>query len=126
MQELSDTGESPTYETLWLQDYVEIPVDLDTFLCEDEYLGLTNRNGDAVYPYWKIAMHDIFDAGNQYHECIFTGATRIGKTSTAITCTCYMLYRLMCLRDPQKFFNKKEVSKFTISFFNVTKDLAMA
>ena len=125
LQELSDTGESPTYETLWLQDYVEIPVDLDTFLCEDEYLGLTNRNGDAVYPYWKIAMHDIFDAGNQYHECIFTGATRIGKTSTAITCTCYMLYRLMCLRDPQKFFNKKEVSKFTISFFNVTKDLAM-
>lgn len=31
LQELSETGSSPTYDTLWLQDYVELPVDLDTF-----------------------------------------------------------------------------------------------
>ena len=124
LQELSETGSSPTYDTLWLQDYVELPVDLDTFLCDDYYLGQTNRNGAAIYPYWKKSMHDIFDAGNQYVECVFTGATRIGKTSTAITCAAYMLYRMMCLRDPQAFFQKKEISQFSLLFFNLTLDLA--
>ena len=124
LQELSDTGSSPTYDTLWLQDYVELPVDLDTFLCDDYYLGKTNRNGAAIYPYWKRSMHDIFDAGNQYVECVFTGATRIGKTSTAITCAAYMLYKMMCLRDPQAFFQKKEISQFSLLFFNLTLDLA--
>lgn len=124
LQELSDTGTSPTYDTLWLQDYKELPVDLDTFLCDDRYLGLTNREGQAIYPYWKQSMHDIFDAGNQYTQCVFTGATRIGKTSTAITCAAYMLYRMMCLRDPQKFFQKKEISQFSVLFFNLTLDLA--
>ena len=124
LQELSDTGTSPTYDNLWLQDYKELPVDLDTFLCDDRYLGLTNREGQAIYPYWKQSMHDIFDAGNQYTQCIFTGATRIGKTSTAITCAAYMLYRMMCLRDPQKFFQKKEISQFSLLFFNLTLDLA--
>ena len=124
LTELSQYGESETYKNLWLEDYKEIPVDLDTFLCNDRYLGKVTRNGEGIYPYWKTAMHQIFDAGNKYHECMFTGATRIGKSSTAITCTAYMLYRLMCLKDPQKFFNKKEESKFSILFFNVTKDLS--
>lgn len=124
LTELSQYGESDTYKNLWLEDYKEIPVDLDTFLCNDRYLGKVTRNGEGIYPYWKTAMHQIFDAGNKYHECMFTGATRIGKSSTAITCTAYMLYRLMCLKDPQKFFNKKEESKFSILFFNVTKDLS--
>ena len=124
LTELSQYGESETYKNLWLEDYKEIPVDLDTFLCNDRYLGKVTRNGEGIYPYWKTAMHQIFDAGNKYHECMFTGATRIGKSSTAITCTAYMLYRLMCLKDPQKFFNKKEESKFSILFFNVTKELS--
>lgn len=124
LEEFSLSGKSYTYENLWLQDYKEIPVDLDTFLCDPLYLGPVTRNGEAIYPFWKEALHKIFDSGNKYHECIFTGATRIGKTSTAITATAYMLYRLMCLRDPQKFFGKKEISKFSIMFFNVTKDLA--
>lgn len=124
LEEFAQDGVSPTYEQIWLADYVEIPVDIDTFIESDTYLGRTNRNGQSVYPYWRTVLRDIFNAGNQFHEVILTGATRIGKTSTAITATCYMLYRLMCLKDPQKYFNKKEVSKFSILFFNITKDLA--
>lgn len=124
LQELSIDGYSPTYEQVWLADYKEIPVSIDTFIESDTYLGKTNRNGAAVYPYWRTVLHDIFNAGNQFHEVVLTGATRIGKSSTAITATAYMLYRLMCLRDPQKYFGKKEVSKFSILFFNITKDLA--
>lgn len=124
LKELSDTGYSPTYDNIWLADYKEIPVDINTFLNSDTYLGKTNRHGEAVYPFWRSELNTVFNAGNKYHEWILTGATRIGKSSTAIAATSYMLYKLMCLRDPQKFFNKKEVSKFSILFFNITKDLA--
>lgn len=124
LEEISETGDSQTYRDIWLTDYKEIPVDIDTFLCDDYYLGKTNRNGQAVYPYWKNFMQKLFYSGNKYEEVFFTGATRIGKSSTAITCTAYMLYKLMCLRDPQQYFGKKDVSVFSILFFNLTKELA--
>ena len=124
LEEISETGESKTYTDLWLQDYKEIPVDLDTFLCSNTYLGNITRQGEAIYPFWRKELHRFFDAGNKYIEWILTGATRIGKSSTGITAASYMLYLLMCLRNPQKFFNKKEGSKFSILFFNITKDLA--
>ena len=124
LQELADEGYSKTYEDIWLADYKEIPVDIDTFIESDLYLGKTNRNGASVYPFWRNALRDIFHDGNKFEEVFFTGATRIGKSSTAITGTAYMLYKLMCLRNPQQYYNKKDVSKFSILFFNVTKDLA--
>ena len=124
LEEFASMGFSPTYEDVWLADYKEIPVDINTFICGDRYLGRTNRNGQAVYPFWHKTLNDIFKEGNRYEECFFTGATRIGKSSTAITATGYMLYKLMCLRDPQKFFGKKDVSVFSILFFNITKDMA--
>lgn len=124
LEELSIDGYSQTYEDIWLADYKEIPVDIDTFIENDTYLGKTNDRGKSVYPYWRKVLRDIFHAGNKYSECIFTGATRIGKTSTGITAASYMLYRLMCLRDPQKYFNKKDVSIFSILFFNITEKLA--
>lgn len=124
LEELSQTGTSKLYDDLWLADYKEIPVDIDTFLVSDTYLGKTNRNGESIYPFWRQTLHDIFTAGNKYNEIAFTGATRIGKTSTAITGVAYMLYRLMCLRNPQEYYNKKEVSQFSILFFNITRELA--
>ena len=124
LRELSMTGSSITYDNLFLQDYKEIPVDIDTFLCSDEYLGFANDGGDSIYPYWKKGFHTIFDNPLQYTQIIFTGATRIGKSSTAVTGVAYMLYRLMCFRNPQKFFKKKEISKFYFLFFNITLDLA--
>lgn len=124
LEELAETGESKTYEQVWLADYKEVPVDIDTFLNSDTYLGKTNSNGASVYPFWRKELHNVFDAGNKYYEWILSGATRIGKTSTAVSGSSYDLYRLMCLRDPQKFFGTKEVSKFSILFFNITKDLA--
>lgn len=124
LHELSVSGKSKTYDDIWLSDYKEIPVSIDTFLEHDYMLGKTNRNGKAVYPYWRKVMKEIFAKDGEYDEVILTGATRIGKSTTAVTGVAYMLYRLMCLRDPQEYFQKKEVSKFSVLFFNVTKDLA--
>lgn len=122
--EISETGYSSTYNDVWLADYKEIPVSIETFLTSDAYLGRTNRHGDAVYPYWRKSLIEFFNAGNKYQEWILTGATRIGKSTTAVTGASYMLYRLMCLRNPQVYFGLKDISKISILFFNITLDLA--
>lgn len=124
LEELSETGDSETYSNIWTADYKEIPVSIDTFIESEKYLGCTNKQGSSVYPEWRTVLRDIFNSGNKYNEIVFTGATRIGKTSTAITATAYMLYKLMCLKSPQEFFGKKDISKFSVLFFNITKDLA--
>ena len=124
LQELAATGHSTTYEQVWLADYKEIPVDKYTFLTNPYYLGGTNNNGAAIYPAWMDVMLELERTGNQYNEIVFTGATRTGKTSTAVADACYQLYRLMCLRDPQAYFGLKSTTNISIFFFNLTQTLA--
>ena len=124
LQEMVDKGYSQTLEQLWLSDFKEVPVSIDEFLRNPKYLGNTNNLGESVYPFWKHTLTDIFNSGNKYFEIILSGATRIGKSSTAVSAMAYMLYRLMIYKDPHSYFRKKEVSKFTIAFANLTKDLA--
>lgn len=124
IQEVSIKGYSETLETLWLSDFKEVPVSIDEFICNNYYMGQTNRSGEAVYPYWRQTAHNIFGSGNKYSEIILSGATRIGKTSTMTVILAYMLYRLMLYRNPHEYFKKKEVSRFTIAFANLTMELA--
>lgn len=124
LQEIVDTGDSYTLEKLWLADFKEVPVSINQFLCDPMYLGESNRNGEAVYPFWRQTMNNIFTEGNRYSEIILSGATRIGKSSTAVSIMAYMLYRLMLYKNPHEYFKKKAVSRFTLAFANLTKDLA--
>lgn len=124
LQELSESGDSATYRNLWLADYKEIPVDKYTFLTSPEYLGNTNNNGKSIYPAWMDLMLELERTGNQFTEIILTGATRTGKTSTAVSDCAYNLYKLMCLRDPQQFFGLKSVTRISIFFFNLNETLA--
>lgn len=124
LEEMQDKGYSQTLEQIWLKDFVEVPVSIDQFISDDKYLGGTNNNGQMIYPFWRKTLNDIFTEDKNYYEILFSGATRIGKTSTAITGIAYMLYRLMIYRDPHSYFRKKSVSKFTLAFANLTKSLA--
>lgn len=124
LDEIQKSGYSYTLEQIWLVDFKEVPVSIEQFICDPMYLGETNRHGDAVYPFWKQTLNNIFNQGNKYNEIILSGATRIGKTSTAVIIVAYMLYRLMIYRNPHEYFKKKEISRFTIAFANLTKDLA--
>lgn len=124
LEEVLKDGYSRTLEQLWLVDFKEVPVSISEFISSPFYMGPVTRNGDAIYPFWKETLESIFDAGNKYNEIILSGATRIGKTSTAVVILAYILYRLMLYRNPHEYFKKKEVSKFTIGFANLTKDLA--
>lgn len=124
LEELSDKGYSQTLEQIYLVDFKEVPVTIDRFLTDPEYLGETNGCGDQIYPGWWKVYNDVFDPQQDIYEVVLSGATRIGKTSTAVSCMCYMTYLLMCYRNPQRYFGLKEVSRATIAFANLTKELA--
>ena len=126
LNEMSNTGYSYTLERVWLSDFQEIPVGIDQFLNDPYYLGETNNLGENIYPFWRNMMNEVFNAGNRYNEIVISGATRIGKSSTCVTMMAYMLYKLMLYRDPHRYFGKKAISKFTLGFANLTKELALS
>ncbi len=124
LEEVALKGYSETLECIFLQDFKEVPVSIDQFICDPYYLGSTTNCGETVYPFWKNMLHDLFSEGNKYNEIILSGATRIGKSSTAVTIMAYMLYRLMIYKDPHAYFHKKAISKFTIAFANLNEKLS--
>lgn len=126
LEELSDKGYSETLETLYLVDFKEVPVSIDRFLTDPEYLGGSNDCGNQIYPGWWDVYHNVFDNQKDIYEVVLSGATRIGKTSTSVSMMAYMTYLLMCYRNPQKYFGLKEVSRATIAFANLTKELALS
>lgn len=125
LEELSDKGYSETLDTLYLVDFKEVPVSIDRFLTDPEYLGSSNDCGNQIYPGWWDVYHNVFDSQKDIYEVVLSGATRIGKTSTSVSMMAYMTYLLMCYRNPQKYFGLKEISRATIAFANLTKELAL-
>lgn len=124
LEELSITGESETLETVYLTDFKEVPVSIDTFLSDPYYLGKSNGNGTQIYPGWWDVYSDVFDSDRDIYEVILSGATRIGKTRTAISMMAYMTYLIMCYRNPQRYFGLTDTTIPVIAFANLTKDLA--
>lgn len=125
LQELGDTGHSDTYDNVWLADYEEIPVDIDTFLEDPEYLGQATNLGTQIYPFWRNTLRKIFANGDtEYEEIAFTGAIGIGKTAIAVYAIAYLTYRLLCLKHPQRYFGFADTDEIAIFFFNATVALA--
>lgn len=124
LQELADKGYSQTLEQMYLVDFKEVPVTIDRFLTDPYYLGSSNDCGNQIYPGWWEAYHSVFDAERDIYEVILSGATRIGKTSSAVSMVAYMTYLIMCYRNPQRYFKHKDTMIPVIAFANLTKDLA--
>lgn len=126
LKEYAETGTSKTYNDVWLEDYEEIPVDIDTFLEDPEYLGQATNYGRQIYPFWRERLREIFAKGDtEYAEICFTGAIGVGKTAIAVYAIAYLLYRLLCLRNPQRYFGFADTDEIAIFFFNATVALAM-
>ena len=124
LEEYRDHGTSETLLDIWKADYDEIPIPVDEFIKNPYYLGKSTRNGESIYPYWRKKYQEIFDPSLGYEEIVLTGAIGVGKTRTAVISLCYLLYKLMCLKNPQEYFKFNEGDKITIFFLNITLTLA--
>lgn len=124
LNEINTTGSSSLYKEMLGEDYEEVPVNIDTFIEDDRYIGKVTQQGTTIYPYWRNMLRQIFDPNHNYNEVIFTGAIGLGKTTIAITAMAYILYQLLCLKNPQKFYGLQGNSKIVLAFFNVNLDLS--
>ena len=97
--------------------YTELPVDIDTFIEDDHYIGKETRNGQSIYPFWRQRLREMFDPEhpNKYREMFCATAIGTGKTRVTLIAFTYTLYCYMCLRNPDEFF-KFSSSKDTLAF----------
>ena len=102
------------------RDYHTRPVDLETFVKDPYYLGVTCDN---IYPQLLEDLKEIFSGG--YTEAIFTGSIGYGKTFVSSIGICRVLYELSCMRNPQRTLGlASEADNIAIVGFSVTEELA--
>lgn len=96
-------------ETQWLLDHPEFterPATMEEFLGPD-YLNIASK----IRPGIRKALCDIFDQDpenlriSQYERAMVTGGIGIGKTTFASIALPYMAHWVLCLKDPQEYFN---------------------
>lgn len=122
-------GDSSLYQQLKYQDFDEIPVDIETFLHDKNYLGnglIDSEGRFTVFPYWIETLKKIFpdNLTTRYNTLVLTGSIGIGKSFFAVLCMLYLLYRMLCLKDPYIYYGLQPIDKITFSFINVTIDAA--
>lgn len=127
LNQFSKEGKSDKYNKLIYDDYEEIPVDIETFLKDPQYLGkgLINEEGKfTVYPYWLDVLKKVFPDNNStnYNTLVLSGAIGLGKSFVAVLCMLYQLYRMMCLKDPYIHYGLQPIDKITFAFMNITLD----
>ena len=125
---MAEEGEStsPTLNYLYAIDYEEIPVDIDTFIEHDDYLGITFDRGKGIYPYWRQVLRDVFSSDSPFMEIVFSGAIGLGKSTIAEVGIAYILYQLLCLRNPQRYYGLQDSSYITIALINLSLDAVYA
>jgi len=132
LKEFAKDGSSRTYAELLYADYKEIPVDIETFLNDDKYLGNAWKDGSGklkLYPFWLKELKDIFPSNiaTDYDTLLESGARGIGKSEIACGVICpYLMYRVMCLKDPLEHYHIKNTEKIAFAFMNIKLDLAEA
>lgn len=127
---LKDTlknDKSEELNELLATDYEQLPVDIDTFMTDGQYMGqYTNFGRNLKYRKWPETLRDWFPnplAPSPYTEIAVTGATRLGKTVNTCYAGAYFLHRLMCLRDPNSYYGQPGATLW-FCFYNNTLDSA--
>lgn len=112
----------------WLKNnpnFDERPASITEFL-GDRYLNIDKN----VRPGLRKALLDIFgEEANgyslaAYKEAMMTGAIGIGKTTFASIVLPYMVHWVLCLKDPQAFFDLMPGSRIAFMMMSTSEDQA--
>ena len=134
LKEYSQEGQSAILDDLKYSDFEEIPVDVDTFLDDPQYIGqglwitdeFTGERRCTVFPYWREVLKKIFpdNTTTAVNTVILAGAIGIGKTFCGVLIQLYLLYRMLCLKDPYAAWGMQPIDKITFSMMNITIEAA--
>lgn len=83
-------------------------VSLDTFLDSKYYLGI----GDEVFPEMRKQAKSIIDGG--FQQAAVVAGIGAGKTTLSEILVCYEAHKLLCLRDPHKYFHMADDKPISI------------
>ena len=95
--------------------YKERPVGIREFILSPDFLNLK----DTIRPKVLIDLEDLFDSPDnfgfcKYEEAVFDEGIGSGKTMKSAIIVAYLLYHLLCLKNPQKTFKMDSGSMITI------------
>lgn len=129
LKEFNESGKSERYERILYADYKEIPVDIETFIEDNNYLGKAWHDGGGnviLYPYWRKVLKELFpdNISTSVNNFIESGARGLGKSEIAVTIGLYLMYRVLCLKNPWETLRLKSTEKICFAFMNITKYLA--
>lgn len=129
LEQYAKKGSSEIFNELVYSDYEEIPVDIETFLTDDSYMGQAWKDSEnklKIYPYWMKKLKELFPTpfDTKVNNFIASGARGLGKSEICVAIMCYLLYRIMCLKNPLEYFHMKPTEKIVFAFMNIKLDLA--
>ena len=129
LNEYASEGHSNTLDAIILEDYAEIPVDIETFVDSNDYLGYAWHDAEGkskLYPYWRKELKKLFpdNITTSVNNTILSGSRGRGKSEIACLILAYLLHRVLCLKDPVAYFNLKPTEKIVFAFMNIKLELA--
>ena len=130
LKEMTENGVSNKMNDILLEDYKEIPVDIETFIHDPLYLGrgLMNAEGKfTLFPFWEDLLKRIYPDPLKPATCntlALTGAIGIGKSTEAVIIGLYELYRMLCLKDPAVYYGIMSTDVISFAVINITLDAA--
>lgn len=130
LKQYAETGKSALMEDLSSADWKEIPVDIETFLTDDNYLGKAWKDAGGnfkMYPFWLEQMKKLFpdNMTTAYATLLESGARGIGKSEVACGAVgAYLMYRVLCMKNPLEYYGLKPTEKICFAFMNIKLDLA--
>lgn len=108
-------GKKAAMEILALNaGYRELPVDIDTFVEDDRFLGKSLDNGRLIYPGWRKTLREVFPDPftSPYDVVVLTGCIGAGKSTFSKICMLYCLHKLLCLINPHKFYGHVPTTEY--------------
>lgn len=120
MRDVRENGleESEKYKAIYEVDFRYKPVSIEQFLDDPYYLG---QFTETLFPMWRRDLCNVFAPTSQVCEWMLGGAIGAGKTYTAAIAQCYQIYKMTCLRDPQRYYNLAfRAGKIVFGLYSVT------
>ena len=101
------------------------PVDIETFIEDEYYLGKIYGKGN-LFPYWKRVLKKVYP--NPFHcpyeEVILSCAIGSGKSVVTSVSIVYELYKLLMLKDANKYYNLLDIDTIVFMLFAATQGTA--